>query len=285
VRTVQLRDGRSIARVGMGTWRFGERRERRDAEVAALRLGLDLGLTLIDTAEMYASGGAEEVVARAIEGRRDQAFLVTKVLPQNASRAGTLRACERSLKRLKSDRIDLYLLHWEGGHPLEETVAAFVELQGAGKIAAWGVSNFDEALLLRTLGLAGGAGCAADQVLYNLARRGIEWRLLDECARRKIVVMAYSPLDEGRLETGEGTATKKRRALASVAQRRGATPAQVALAFTIARDFVVTIPKAGDPGHVRENAAAGDLVLDAADLSELDAAFPPPKGAAPLEMI
>jgi diketogulonate reductase-like aldo/keto reductase len=285
VKTLELRDGRTIARVGMGTWRLGERRDRRDDEVAALRLGLDLGMSLIDTAEMYAGGGAEEVVARAIEGRRDEVFLVTKVLPQNASRAGTLRACERSLKRLETDRIDLYLLHWEGGHPLEETVAAFVELQAAGKIAAWGVSNFDEALLEKTLAIAGGGGCAANQVLYNLARRGIEWKLLDECSRRGIAVMAYSPLDEGRLETGEGAATKRRRALAAVAKRRGATPAQVALAFTIARSGLVTIPKAGDLDHVRENAAAADLELDAADRAELDAAFPPPKGPAPLEMI
>jgi diketogulonate reductase-like aldo/keto reductase len=264
---------------------MGEDSRRRADEVAALRLGIDLGMTLIDTAEMYASGGAEEVVGRALEGRRDEVFLVTKVLPQNASRAGTLRACERSLKRLATDRIDLYLLHWEGSHPLAETVAALVELERAGKIASWGVSNFDERRIAQTLALDGGAGCAANQVLYSLARRGIEWRLLDECARRRILVMAYSPLDEGRLETGEGAATKRRRALQSVARRRGATPAQVALAFTIARDGVVTIPKAGRPEHVRENAAAGELVLEAADLAELDAAFPPPKGPAPLEMI
>lgn len=285
MKALELRGGRTIARVGMGTWRFGERRERRDDEVAALRLGLDLGMTLIDTAEMYASGGAEEVVGRALQGRRDEVFLVTKVLPQNASRTGTLRACERSLERLATDRIDLYLLHWEGSHPLAETVAAFLELERAGKIAAWGVSNFDERLLAQTLALDSGSGCAANQVLYSLARRGIEWRLHEECARRRILVMAYSPLDEGRLETGDGPATKRRRALQSVAKRHDATPAQVALAFTIARAGVVTIPKAGSPDHVRENAAAGELALAADDLAELDAAFPPPKGPGPLEMI
>jgi len=286
VRRAPIRGGRELAVVGQGTWEMGVRADRRDEEEAALRLGLDLGMDLIDTAEMYGSGGAEEVVARAIEGRRDEVFLVSKVLPGNASRAGTLRACERSLRRLRTDRIDLYLLHWfEPEHPLDETLAAFVDLERAGKIGAFGVSNFDDALMRRTLGSPSGAACACDQVLYNLARRGIEWSLLPELRRRGVLLMAYSPLDEARLEIGAGRATARRRALHAVARRRGATPAQVALAWTIRESGVVTIPKSADPRHVRENAAAADLVLAPEDRAELDGAFPPPAGASPLEMI
>jgi len=296
VRTLELRDGRVLPVVGQGTWQMGVRAGAREAEVAALKLGLDLGMTLIDTAEMYADGGAEQVVARAIEGRRDHVFVVSKVLPSNASRAGTITACERSLRRLRTDRIDLYLLHWESEqHPLEETLAAFVELERAGKIRSFGVSNFDEPLMARTLAAPDGAACCCNQLLYNLARRGIEWRLLPDLQRRAILVMAYSPLDEARLELEleraaptraiERSATTRRRVLHAVAQRHGATAAQIALAWTIRTSDVVTIPKAADPNHVRQNAAAADLTLSPADLAELDAAWPPPRGATALEMI
>jgi diketogulonate reductase-like aldo/keto reductase len=248
---------------------------RRRGEAAALRLGLDLGMTLVDTAEMYAEGGAEEVVADAIAGRREEVFLVTKVLPQNASREGTLRAAERSLRRLRTDRIDLYLLHWEGAHPLEETFAAFDRLRREGKILHHGVSNFDTADMERAEALPGGAAVASNQVLYNLTRRGIERRLLPWCVERGIVVMAYTPLESGRLARGE--------ALWRVARRRGATPAQVALAWTLRLPGVAAIPKAATAAHVRENAAAADLRLDREDLADLDAAHPAPDRDVPLE--
>jgi len=284
-RRLELRDGRNIPLIGQGTWEMGVKPEKRDDEIAALRLGLDLGMRVIDTAEMYGDGGAEEIVARAIESRRDDVYLVSKVLPRNASRKGTLRACEQSLARLNTDRIDLYLLHWESGHPLADTVAAFDELVRGGKILAWGVSNFDDARLATLREVEHGGDCAANQALYNLAHRGPEWSLFNECTRNGLLFMAYSPLDEGRLEIGEGTPTPRRRALHLVAERHGVTPAQVAIAFTISRPGVITIPKASDPAHVRENAEAADLELDELDRRELDAAFPPPKRPAPLEMI
>jgi diketogulonate reductase-like aldo/keto reductase len=274
--------------VGQGTWRMGERKGARAAEVAALQLGLDLGMTLIDTAEMYANGGAEEVVGEAIRGmrrRRDEVFLVTKVLPSNASRAGTVRACERSLARLQTDRIDLYLLHWAGDHPLAETLAAFDELERAGKIRRFGVSNFDERLMARTLAHPIGARCAANQVLYNLTRRGIEHALLPDLVRRGVLVMAYSPLEEGRLEDALLRGGARRRALETVARRHGVTAAQVAIAWTIRGRGVVSIPKAVSPQHVRENAAAANLTLSPQDSEDLDAAFPPPTGPTELEMI
>jgi diketogulonate reductase-like aldo/keto reductase len=310
MRTEKLRDGRSVPVVGQGTWRMGERAGARESEIAALKLGLDLGMTLIDTAEMYGNGGAEEVVARAIEGRRDEVFLVTKVLPSNASFDGTLRACERSLKRLRTDAVDLYLLHWESEeHPLEQTLAAFVELERAGRIKSFGVSNFDERAMARTLAHPDGARCASNQLLYNLARRGIEYQLLSDLVRRRILVMAYSPLDEAHLETGAGRDTARRRALHSVARRHGVTPGQIAIAFTIRGTHarpgsspharpdmqpraqpdvwpaVVSIPKAADPEHVKQNAASAEIELGPDDLAELDAAFPPPARPAPLEMI
>lgn len=275
MRTIEARGGARLPVVGLGTWRMGEDPRRRAAEVAALRLGLDLGLSLIDTAEMYADGRAEEVVAEAIAGRRDGVFLVSKVLPQNASREGTLLAAERSLRRLRTDRIDLYLLHWAGEHPLEETLAAFEVLRGAGRILHYGVSNFDLHEMEAGESLPGGARVAVNQVLYNLERRGIERRLLPWCAARGVAVMAYSPLEQGRLSL--------RAALRAVAGRRGVPPEAIALAWTLRQPGVMAIPKAGDPEHVRWNAAAADLHLDPAELAEIEAAYPAPTRDLPLE--
>lgn len=271
-----LPDGTPIPALGQGTWRMGERAGARAQEVAALRLGLDLGMSLIDTAEMYAEGGAEEVVGEAIAGRREEVFLVSKVYPHNASRRGAVAACERSLKRLRVETIDLYLLHWRGSVPLAETVEAFEALRRAGKIRHWGVSNCDVDDL-EELGPAL-SDCAADQVLYSLEHRGIEFDLLPFCARRSMPVMAYSPV-------GQGGRLLRQRALAEVAARHGASPAQVAIAWTLRHTHVVSIPKAADPGHVRQNAAARGIVLAAADLATLDAAFPPPARKRPLAML
>ena len=259
-----LPGGVSMPRLGQGTWQMGTRRRERAREVAALQLGLDLGMTLIDTAEMY--DDAEEVVGEAIAGRRDGVFVVSKVLPQNASRAGTLAACGRSLRRLRTDRIDLYLLHWEGSDPLEETFAAFLRLREEGKIRSFGVSNFDVDLLQRARQTAGGEGLAANQILYNLTRRGPETRLLPACQDAGIAVMAYSPLDQGRIDAAGP--------IAEIAGRHRATPAQVAIAWTLRLPGVVSIPKAANEAHVRENAAAGTLQLTDADLAALDGAFP-----------
>jgi diketogulonate reductase-like aldo/keto reductase len=255
---------------------MGESARARAAEVAALRLGLDLGLTLIDTAEMYADGRAEEVVAEAIQGRRDEVVLVSKVLPGNASRTGVARACEASLRRLGTDRLDLYLLHWRGSVPLAETVAGFEELVQAGKIRAWGVSNFDTEDLEELAGLAGGCAADANQVLYNLTRRSIEFDLLPAWGGR-VPVMAYSPIEQGRL--------LRHPALAAVASRHGVSPAEVALAWVIRGDNVFAIPKASDLQHVRQNRTAADLTLTNEDLAELDRAFPPPRRKAPLDML
>jgi diketogulonate reductase-like aldo/keto reductase len=263
--------------LGMGTWRLGERAGNRGREVAALRRGLDLGMTLIDTAEMYAEGGAEKVVGEAIDGRRDQVFVVSKVYPHNASRRGVVEACRRSLSRLRTDRLDLYLLHWRGDVPLAETVAGFEELRAGGHIRDWGVSNFDPADMAELLALRDGAHCAANQVLYHLACRGIEWDLLPLCRDHRIAVMAYSPFDEGRL--------LRNRRLAALAKRVGATPAQLALAWLLAQRGVATIPKAGDARHVEDNFNALALSLSAELRAEIDRVFPPPKRATPLQMI
>ena len=275
--TLKLPGGEIVPRLGQGTWRMGETPRLRDAEIAALRLGLDLGMTLIDTAELYGDGEAERIVAEAIKGRRDEVFIVSKVLPQNASRAGTVAACERSLKRLNSDRIDLYLLHWRGRYKLKDTLAAFQSLVKDGLIKAWGVSNFDVGDMEELAALAGGTAVATNQVLYNLARRGIEADLLLWCRSRHIPIMAYSPVEQGRLV--------RDRALARVAERHGATPAQIALAWLLRQDDMMVIPKATSLDHVRENRAALDIELSKADLAELDQAFPPPRGAQPLEML
>ena len=276
MKRIRLPDGTSVPALGQGSWRMGEGAGTRRAEVAALKLGLDLGLTLVDTAEMYGDGGAEEVVGEAIAGRRDEVFLVSKVYPHNASCTKLPRALEASLRRLKVEQLDLYLLHWRGSVPLVDTVEAMERAKAAGKIARWGVSNLDVDEL-EELGPAL-AGCATDQVLWNLEARGVEFDLLPFCAARGLPVMAYSPI-------GQGGALLRHKALATIAARHGATPAQVALAFVLARPGVIAIPKAADLAHVRLNAAARDIVLTPQDLAELDAAFPPPKRKRPLEMI
>ena len=273
--TVTLPDGERVPALGQGTWMMGEGRHPRAAEVAALQRGLDLGLTLIDTAEMYANGAAEEITGAAIAGRRDEVFLVSKVLPSHASAAGTVRACDASLRRLKTDRIDLYLLHWRGGVPLGDTIAGMEALRSAGKIRYWGVSNFDTADMEDLEGA--GSSCAANQVLYNLSRRGIEYDLAPWCAARGIPLMAYSPIEQGRL--------LRHPALARLAGARGATPAQMALAFLLSRPQVMVIPKTGSLAHLAENRAAADITLTNAELAALDAAFPPPRRKTPLEMI
>ncbi|HEX2939612.1 MAG TPA: aldo/keto reductase [Rhodopila sp.] len=279
MRTVTLPGGETVPALGQGTWYMGEHRGAARQEADALRLGIDLGMTLIDTAEMYASGGAETVVAQAIAGQRDKVFIVSKVLPNNASRSGTVAACERSLKRLGTDRIDLYLLHWRGGHPLADTVAGFEALQAAGKIRYWGVSNLDTDDMEELVSVPCGAGCSADQVLYHPDSRGIEFDLLPWCEEHGIPVMAYSPLGHNvRRLLGS-------RALRSVADRHGATPAQVALAWGLRHRHVISIPKAADAAHVRENAGAADLVLSAADLAEIDAAHKPPRAKQPLDLL
>ncbi len=277
MRTATLPDGTKLPVLGIGTWRMGERRQDRAAEVAAIRLALDLGVTLIDTAEMYGEGGAEEVIAEAVKGKRDGLFIVSKVYPHNASRAGVTAACERSLKRLKTDRIDLYLLHWPGSHPIAETVAAFQQLVAAGKIRHWGVSNFDLDEMQEVWGLKGGAGCAVNQVLYNLTRRGIEFDLMPACRKRAMPIMAYSPLEQGRLT--------HRSVLEAIGRRHGASAYQVALAWTLRQDGVISIPKAVRPGHLRENIKALDIKLTKEDLAELDRAFPPPKKKTALGML
>ena len=279
MRTVALPGGETVSAVGQGTWYMGERRGDASKEADALRLGIDLGMTLIDTAEMYASGGAEQVVAQAVSGIRDQVFIVSKVLPQNASRSGVPAACERSLKRLKTDRIDLYLLHWRGGHPLAETVAAFEALKAQGKIRHWGVSNLDTADMTELLGVPSGSGCAANQVLYHPDSRGIEFDLLPWCTKHGIPLMAYSPLGHHvRKLLGSS-------ALQAVARRHGATAAQVAIAWGLRSGNVISIPKAADTAHVRENAAAGDIGLTEQDLVEIDAVHQPPRRKAALDLL
>ena len=256
---------------------MGERASDRVREVAALRQGLDFGMTLIDTAEMYGEGGAERIIGEAIAGRRDEVFLVSKVYPHHASERGVVAACERSLSRLKTDHLDLYLLHWRGDIALAETVAGFEQLRAAGRIRDWGVSNFDRNDLEELLALPDGAHCAANQVLYHLDCRGIEWDLLPLCRRRHIAVMAYSPFNEGRL--------LRNRQLASLALRIGVGPAQIALAWLLAQPGVATIPKANDPAHVHDNFKALDVKLSSNVRAEIDRMFPPPSRATPLKMI
>jgi diketogulonate reductase-like aldo/keto reductase len=256
---------------------MAEKARRRADELRALQLGLDLGMTLIDTAEMYGGGDAEKLVGEAVRGRRDEVFLVSKVSPSHAAADATVRACEASLRRLGTDRLDLYLLHWRGSVPLEETLEGFAALIDQGKIRHWGVSNFDHADMDELVGLAGGEAVATNQVLYNLSRRGIETDLVPWCRDRHVPLMAYSPIEQGRLLDEP--------ALRAVADRHGATPAQVALAWVLRQGGVFTVPKAGTPDHVRQNYAALDLDLAEDDLDELDAAFPPPTGAQPLEML
>lgn len=276
MRHVTLKSGDKVPVLGLGTWRMGERKSERAAEVAAIRLGLELGVRLIDTAEMYGEGGAEEMLAEALAGRRDEIFLVSKVYPHNASRKGAVAACERSLKRLKTDRLDLYLLHWRGSVPLGETVEAFEALKRDGKIRQWGVSNLDSSDMDELAKVADGKNCAANQVLYHLGSRGIEWALLPKCQKIGIMVMAYSPLGQGPL--------LRKPALKKVAEKHGVDPGAAALAWVLRHSGVITIPKAVKPDHVRANLKALDVKLDAEDLKTLDAAFPPPKRAMPLDM-
>jgi diketogulonate reductase-like aldo/keto reductase len=270
--------GEPVPVLGQGTWQLGDRPGRRDQEIAALQLGIDLGMTLIDTAELYGDGASEELVADAIAGRRDQVFIVTKVLPSNATRRKRLIAsCERSLRRLRVERIDLYLLHWRQGENLAVVVETFTELARAGKIGHWGVSNFDVADLQELRELPHGDQVASDQVLYNLSRRGIEHELLPSARKRGLTVMAYTPLEQGRIL---GSAV-----LRQLAARHQATPVQIALAWVIRQDGVVAIPRTSSTIHVRENAGALQIKLSASDLAELDSAFPPPTRRRPLEML
>jgi diketogulonate reductase-like aldo/keto reductase len=276
MRTVPLPSGERIPVLGQGTWGMAEDLSERDEELRALRLGLDLGLTLIDTAELYADGAAEELVAEATAGRRDEVFLVTKVVPANATRHGTKEACERSLKRLRTEWIDLYLLHWRGRLPLSGTVEAFMELKAAGKIRHWGVSNFDTVDLAELITVAGGEEVETDQVLYNLSHRQAELEVLPWCREWGMPLMAYSPVDRGALVEND--------VVVEIAERHGATPAQVALAWVLRHDDVCAIPKASIHEHVRENARALDLRLDDDDLKLLGDEFPPPHAPAPLDL-
>jgi diketogulonate reductase-like aldo/keto reductase len=276
MRTIALKSGDKVPVLGLGTWRMGERKGDRAAEVAAIRLGLELGIRLIDTAEMYGDGGAEEMLAEALAGRRNEIFLVSKVYPHNASRKGVIAACERSLKRLKTDRLDLYLLHWRGSVPLAETVEAFEALNKDGKIRQWGVSNFDAGDMSELAGVPQGQNCASNQVLYHLGSRGVEWQLLERCRKDKVMVMAYSPLGQGPI--------LKKPALAKIAEKHNVEPAAIALAWVLRQPGVIAIPKAVKPEHVRANMEALEVKLDGDDLKALDAAFPPPRRASPLDM-
>jgi diketogulonate reductase-like aldo/keto reductase len=274
---VALPDGESVPQLGMGTWTMGEHKTRASVEASALTAGFELGMTLVDTAEMYGDGGAEEVVARAIAGRRDRLFVVSKVYPHNAGRKSAIQACERSLKRLGTDRLDLYLLHWRGRIPLGETVEAFERLRAAGKIVRWGVSNFDTSDMRELMRLSDGHRCSTNQVLYHLGERGIEWELLPWMRERKIPVMAYSPLGQGAL--------LRKRDLAAIAKGLGVTPAQLALRWVMRSSDVIAIPESSNPDHVRANRDAPSVALDPATQEAIDAAFPPPTRATPLAVI
>ena len=277
MRKIKLPSGEAVPVLGQGTWYMGDHASRRADEIATLRLGLDFGMTLVDTAEMYGDGASERLVGEAIAGRRDEVFLVSKVLPSNATRHGTIAACERSLKRLGTDRIDLYLLHWRGRTPFAETIAAFEALQDAGKIRHWGVSNMDIDDMREIARAPGGDAMAVNQVLYNLTRRGIEYDLLPQAQARGLPLMAYSPIEQGRLtEYPE---------VQDIADRHGVSPAQIALAWVLRQQGVIAIPKASTPAHVQQNRAALEVQLTAQDLTELDDAFPPPDGPESLEMI
>ena len=277
MKTVTLPSGEKLPALGQGTWYMGDQRDTRTEEISTLQLGLDLGLKLIDTAEMYGDGKAEELVGEAIAGRRDQAFLVSKVYPHNASRKGAIAACERSLKRLRTDRVDLYLLHWRGNIPFSETLEGFLALQKAGKIRHYGVSNMDLDDMQELFSLPGGEAVVTNQLLYNLTRRGIEWDLLPWLRRKRVPVMAYSPIEQSRLLCNPK--------LIDFTQRHGMTPVQAALAWLMAKGDVIAIPKTGRRERVKENLGALEHELSAAQLAELDRLFPPPKAPVPLEML
>ncbi|XYJ09806.1 aldo/keto reductase [Telluria sp. B2] len=277
MRNTQLPSGEQLPVLGLGTWHMGERPAKRQDELDAIRSAIDHGMKLIDTAEMYGNGAAEELVGEALGGRRNDAFIVSKVLPHHATRRGTVTACENSLRRLGTDYLDMYLLHWPGAVPLDETLEAFEALLRAGKIRYWGVSNFDTPDMEELLALAGGNAVAANQVLYNLVRRGIEFDLTPWCRQRKLPIMAYSPLEQGRL-LGDPE-------LLRLAAEYSATPAQIALRWVLRDDLTIALPKAGTPAHVRQLRSALDLPLSAQDLAALDRAFPPPQRKVPLEVI
>jgi diketogulonate reductase-like aldo/keto reductase len=275
--TVTLPNGESIPALGQGTWQMAERADLRAQEIQALRLGVELGMTLIDTAEMYGEGAAEELVAEALSSERERIFLVSKVYPHNAGRQGVIEACERSLRRLKTDRLDLYLLHWRGSVPLEETVAGFEELRRSGRIRHWGVSNFDMDDMEELIGVPAGENCATNQVLYNVTRRGPEFDLMPWMEARRMPLMAYSPIEQGRLPRGG--------VLQAIAEKHEASPFQIALAWLLNRPGVIAIPKASSVEHVRENHRASEIRLTPEDLAAIDAEFPVPKRKRPLEMI
>lgn len=277
LRPVLLAAGEAVPCLGLGTWAMGNNARDRPGEVRAIRHGIDLGMTLVDTAEMYADGGAEEMLAEALAGRRERVFVVSKVYPHNAGRRSAIAACEASLGRLRTDRLDLYLLHWRGRIPLAETVEAFERLHEAGKIRHWGVSNFDVDDMEALLEVAGPDRCACNQVLYNPGRRGIEWDLLPWMRERHIPVMAYSPIEQGRL-LGEPV-------FAQIAGEHGATPAAVALAWLLRHPDVIAIPKSVSLAHLDANRSSHDLELGPADIARIDARFPPPDRAAPLSML
>ena len=277
MKMLHLPSGIPVPVLGQGTWKMGEESKRRGDEIAALRHGLDLGMTLIDTAEMYAEGGAEEVVAEAIADRRAEVFLVSKVYPHNATRQGTIAACDRSLRRLKTDYLDLYLLHWRGSVPLAETLEAFKSLKESGKIRDYGVSNFDTADMQKASALSGGEAIATNQVLYNLMRRGIEWDLLPWCRTHGLPIMAYSPVEQGRMLDNK--------VLREMAQHRAIAPAQLGLAWLLHQENVIAIPKSSDKEHLTQNRKALDLRLTVEELAVLDKAFPPPSKRTALEML
>ncbi len=277
MRKTKFPSGEEVPVLGQGTWGLGERPENRQNEIDALRFGIDIGMNLIDTAEMYGDGAAEELIGKAIEERREQTFIVDKVLPHNATRKGTVGACEKSLRRLKTDRIDLYLLHWHGAVPLAETLAGFDDLLRAGKIRYWGVSNFDVPEMKQVARLSDGAAVASNQVLYNLTRRGIEYDLMPWCEQHEIPIMAYSPLEQGRLM---GDPEIRR-----IADEHSATPAQIALAWVLRKENLIAVPKASTPEHVKQNRVALDIHLTPDQLTALDRVFPPPDHKMPLEMI
>ena len=276
MKTLQLRSGRNIPLLGQGTWRMGENSRYRQAEIDALKLGIDLGMTLIDTAEMYGEGGAEKIVAEAIANCREEVYLVSKFYPYNASYDGLIAACDRSLSRLKTDYLDLYLLHWRGSVPLSETLSGLQHLKQAGKILDYGVSNFDTDDLEEAESLSGGKEIVTNQVLYNLMRRGIEWDLLPWCRERNMPIMAYSPVEQ--------RAFVDNSKLKTMAAKHNATSTQIALGWLLHQDNVVSIPKATNPQHVKENRAALDIQLTADDLQELDRTFEPPSRKMSLAM-
>ena len=275
--TVLLPDGTKVSALGLGTWHMGESASQAASEEAVLRDGIERGLSLIDTAEMYADGGSEKIVGAAIKGQRERVFLVSKIMPQNASAAGVARHCEASLKRLGTDHLDLYLLHWPGPYPLEQTIAAFEKLRAAGKIRHWGVSNFDTADMEEVFATPG-TNCATNQVLYHPEERGIEFDLLPWSRAKKMPVMAYSPL-------GQAGRLLRSPALKAVAQRHEATPAQIAIAWSLRDGNTISIPKSADPAHLRENARAASIRLSEADLKEIDRAHKPPARKMSLAML